>query len=208
MSLGAPNQRRRDGMPPESLERVFNHFDEINRQDPRKAEFDGQSYPREYLHSKKLHEWVLKLDPHALAPLQLASRCNALRRWEIARDTYPRTTAGYHAWRKALRKFHADAAEPILREEGFEMEIIQKVRSLILMEHFPQDHDAQILEDAECLTFLEVKFKEYLGAWDETKTVRILKGTLKKMSPSARSIAMELPLPPAARALIQKALSS
>lgn len=194
-------------MTTDRIRAAVNRFDEIHRQDPRQVEFRGETYPREYLHAVKLSEWVTTLCPQASPELRIAARCNALRRWEIPRDTYPRTTAGYHKWRKALQKFHAAAAEPILREEGFGEAEIQRVRSLILMENFPRDPETQVLEDADCLTFLETKFHNYLAEWDEGKTVRILKGTLKKMSPAAKDAAVRLPLSPAARALIQKALT-
>lgn len=166
---------------------------------------EGRTYAREYLHAIKVHEWVLRLNPTASPALRLASRCNALCRWEIPRDAYPKTTAGYHAWRKALQVFHAEKASAILAEEGFDPAEIARVSALIRMEGFPGDPETQVLEDADCLTFLETKFHEYLGDWDEPKTIRILKGTIRKMSPAARAIALELPLDPAARTLIRKA---
>lgn len=189
------------------MEAALERFDGENRADPRKVEYQGKSYSREYLHAVKVHEWVLKLNPQAPPALILASRSNAIRRWEIPRDSYPRTTAGYHRWRKALQKFHAQTAGNILKEEGVEEEVIRNTKALILMENFPADPDTQVLEDADCLTFLEIKFDGYIGQWDESKTVRILKGTLKKMSPAARATALELPLSATARALIGKALT-
>ncbi len=188
------------------LEAALKRFDEINRQDPRKVQYNNEEFPREYLHAIKLHEWILKLDPQASEALRLAARCNAIRRWEIPRDSHPRTTAGYHKWRKALQGFHATAAEQILKEEGYGDVEIENVTALILMKHFPGDREAQLLEDADCLTFLETKFNNYIGEWDEAKTVRILKGTLRKMSPAAKAAAAALPFSPSARSLIQKAL--
>lgn len=193
-------------MRPDAIEAALTRFDVENRRDPRIATFNGQSYPREYLHAVRLHEWTLKLDPGASQELRLAARCNAIRRWEIPRETYPKTTAGYHKWRKALQAFHADAAAAVLKESGCDVAVIEKVRALVLMKNFPADPEARTLEDADCLTFLESKFHNYIGEWDEGKTVRILKGTLAKMSPRARELALGLPLSDAARALIQKAL--
>lgn len=188
------------------LDAVLKRFDDINRQDPRIIQYGGKEYPREYFHAVKLHEWILKLDPQASETLQLAARCNSIRRWEIPRDSYPRTTPGYHKWRKALQVFHAKVAEQILKEEGYGEAEIGKITALILMKNFPRDREAQLLEDADCLTFLETKFNAYIGEWDEAKTVRILKGTLSKMSPAAKATAAALPFSAAARALIQKAL--
>lgn len=193
-------------MPSGPFETALARFDEENRRDPRRVTFDGQSHPREYLHAEKLHAWIMKLDPAASEHLQLAARCNALRRWEIPRETYPKTTAGYHKWRKALQVFHADAAAAILRESGFDDAVIGKVCDLVVMRNFPKDPESRTLEDADCLTFLETKFHTYIGEWDEPKTVRILKGTLGKMSPRARGLAMSLPLSAAALALVRKAL--
>jgi len=205
-SEAAKEAARAPNMRSDPFESAIRRFDEENRRDPRTAEFDGQSHPREYLHAIKVSGWIEKLAPAASAELRLAARCNALRRWEIPRDTYPKTTAGYHRWRKALQAFHAKAASDILRDAGFGDDVLAKVEALIFMKNFPADPEAQALEDADCLTFLETKFHAYLSEWDEPKTVRILKGTLGKMSERARKIALDLPLSEAGQALIRKAL--
>ncbi len=189
------------------VEAALRRFDDANRRDPRSVEFKGGTFPREYLHAQKLHEWVLKLAPGASVALRLASRSNAICRWEIPRESYPKTTAGYHAWRKKLQKFHTERAVEILKDEDFGDDEIARVTDLILMKHFPKDLDAQILEDADCLTFLETKFHDYIPQWDESKTIRILKGTLNKMTPAAKSLASQIPLNAAARELIRKAIA-
>jgi len=117
------------------------------------------------------------------------------------------TTAGYHAWRKTLQGFHADTAARILRELDVDATIILRVRDLLLMKNFPRDPETQMMEDADCLTFLETKFEQYLGTWDEPKILRILRGTLGKMSPGAVKRALEIRLPVACRTLIERAMS-
>lgn len=193
-------------MPDSRFDRAISRFDNLNRQDPRTDTHAGKSWPREFLHATKVSEWVIRLDPVAPESLRLAARCNAVRRWDIPRESHPRTTAGYHAWRAACRKHHARIAENILGEEGYAPDEIRAVTDLVQMKRFPADPRAQTLEDADCLTFLETKFHAYLAEWDETKIIRILKKTIGKMSPKAQSLGMMLELSPEARALIEKSL--
>lgn len=194
-------------MPEFNPEPACRRFDEIQKQDPRMVSLSGHDHPREYLHSLKMRDWLEKLRPDAPDALRLAARANALKRWEIPRDAYPRTTTGYHQWRRALRAHHAKIAAEILTKEGAGADLVAAVTDLILMKKFPADPNAQTLEDADCLTFLETKFHDYIPQWDEAKTIRILKGTISKMSPRAVELAKTLALSPDALRLINKALS-
>jgi hypothetical protein len=81
--------------------------------------------------------------------------------------------------------------------------MIGRVGRLIRGELFPRDPDAQLLEDADCLAFLELKLADYLDQWDEAKVARILHGTWAKMSEPARALARTLPLDPRVRQLLE-----
>ncbi len=179
-----------------SLESAVARLEARLKEDPRCREFPFTSC---------MAAWVKRLTPAPSDALILAAWGHVLDRWTLPRDSHPKTTAGYHKWRKALDLISADATSKILREENIDEETVARVRDLILKKNFPADPDSQILEDADCLAFLELKFESYLDEWDETKTVRILRGTLEKMTPRAREMAAHIPLPEKARALLGKA---
>jgi hypothetical protein len=127
-------------------------------------------------------------------------------RWTIPRSTYPSGRAGYHRWRTALQKFHAERAAEILRRVGYDDATIARVQSLLRKKALQTDADSQLLEDVACLVFLEHYFGEFALEHDEHKVIGILRKTWGKMSPVGREAAMGLNFAPAQRELIDKAL--
>lgn len=176
------------------------------KKDLRHEKVLGVDGPRDFLFTKRVVDWILKLDPQASQILVLSAWGHILNRWKLTRYNYPMTTAGYHKWRKAQSRLSADDVEKILRGVGSPDETIRRVRELILKTTFPQDLESRLLEDALCLAFLEIKFESYIPEWDEEKYIRILKGTLKKMTPKAQELALQISYSPAGRDLLKKAL--
>ena len=185
----------------EAIERI----DAANRDDPRTELVDGQPQSRELLFAQRVYEWVRKLVDDPSEELLLAARAHTLRRWMIPRDQYPMTTVGYHQWRDALAKFHADEAESILRPIGYSDEKIRKLKAFITKKNWPENQEACALEDADCLVFLETKLSDYVDAWEESKTLRILQRTLRKMTPDGRGRADQLKLGEREQELVRRA---
>jgi hypothetical protein len=192
----------------ERFKRALARFDEENSRDPNREVANGVEQPRELVYSQWLTDWVLRLCPDALEELRLAARCQHLRRWEVPRNSYPMTRAGYLQWREGLKKFHAQKAGEILKEVGYPEATIKRVQNLNLKKDFPKDPDTRVLEDALCLVFLEHQFAELAAKTDEDKIINALQKTWKKMSEEARAKALELPFGKKEKLLIEKALGS
>jgi hypothetical protein len=178
-------------------------IDEANSRDPSSV----RGEPGEVVYSRRMSEWLERLEPNAGEALRLAARAQHIRRWEIPRGKYPITRAGYHQWRTALYSFHADAAAQVLWAVGYGEEIVARVRSLLRKEKLKSDPEMQTLEDVVCLVFLENYFADFAPKHDEEKVIGILRRTWKKMSERGHQAALGLELPDAARRLIQKALA-
>ena len=189
------------------FERAIERFDQENGHDPNSEIDGGVSHPRELLYSRRLTSWVLRLAPGASEALRLAARCQHLCRWMIPRGSYPMTRPGYLRWRNDLKQFHAKKAGDILRETGFDDATVRRVQDLNLKKNFPDDPESRVLEDALCLVFLEFQFVALSAKTDEAKIINAVQKTWKKMTPSARRLAMELPLGPRDLDLIKKALA-
>lgn len=190
------------------FEAAIRRFDELNAADPNLELVDGQQQPRELVYARRLTEWVLKLRPDASETLRLAARCQHLCRWTKPRDSYPMTRAGYLRWREELKKFHAQKADEVLREIGYEKATISRVQALNLKKDFPNDPECRVLEDALCLVFLEFQFAALAEKTTEEKMVNALLKAWNKMTPSARAEAMKLSFAPREKALLEKALSA
>lgn len=180
---------------PENTERfgaAIARFDAENAQDPKSVVVDYSSQPHELVYSRWLTDWVLRLAPDASEPLRLAARCQHLRRWEIPRESYPATRAGYLKWRQVLKEFHADKAAEILREVGYGEEVIHQVRALNLKKNIPADAESRILEDALCLVFLERQFAKLAAKTTEEKIITALQKSWGKMTPAGHAEALKL----------------
>ncbi|SFD99537.1 protein of unknown function [Chitinophaga sp. CF118] len=189
-----------------NLEQAFNLFDEYNQRDPVKVTWNGQEYPSEYFYALKLYEWIKKLNPEASEPLLLASRCQHIGRWEIARNTYPDGRVGYLKWRSDLSKFHAQKATEILQSLGYEADIINQVNIIVLKKTLKTNSEVQTMENALCLVFLEFQYDELAEKHSEEKMIGILQKTWAKMSSQGREAALLLNYSDKGSKLLNKAL--
>ncbi len=195
---------------PHSLSPIFKQaivrFDAENAQDPNTVSVKGQDVPHELAYAKWLSAWVVRLNPEASEALRLAARCQHLRRWDIPRDTYPNDRAGYLKWRKELYGYHAKRAGEILSDVGYDDELIGKVQSIVRKENLRANPDAQTMEDALCLVFLEHQFAELSERTSREKMIEILKRTWGKMSDRGHEEAMALDLSDELIELVREAL--
>jgi hypothetical protein len=191
----------------ERFQAALRRFEEENSRDPNFEEHEGVRRPRELVYADWLSEWVLRLSPNASEELRLVARCQHLCRWEIPRESYAMTRAGYLKWREDLKKFHARKAGEILREVGYPEDVIGRVQNLNLKKNFPRDPESQVLEDALCLVFLERQLTELCQKASDEKMVDALQKVWKKMSPGARGVARTLPYGEHEHSLLERAVA-
>ena len=190
------------------LKKALEEIDRFNSEDPRQEIVDGVAYPQELIYSKRLTEWVLKLDPQPSEALRIAARGQHICRWTIPRENYPMGRGGYLRWRQALKSFHAEKVGEILQEMGYEEDFIQRAKRLILKKNLKKDADTQTLEDALCLVFLETQFVDLMEKTPEDKMKVIVRKTWKKMSPKGREVALQMKLPFEEKRFVEETLSA
>ncbi|BCB26803.1 hypothetical protein SKTS_16890 [Sulfurimicrobium lacus] len=184
-------------------------FDAANAQDPNKEVFDGKEYPKELLYAQRMSAMQQRFAPDASEALQLAVRAQHICRWKIPRDTYPMDKAGYMQWRTFLYKYHGETAGEIMREVGYDEEIISKVKSLLRKEKLKLNPETQALEDIIDLTFLQHYLEAFVtkySHYEEEKLLDILRKTWKKMSEQGHEAALKLDYTPEMLAVVKKAL--
>jgi hypothetical protein len=185
-------------------------IDEGHSLDPRTVVADGISVPYELHYAQKMSEYMGRLTLSPSHALQLAIRAQHFRRWEVPRSSYPMTKLGYHSWRNALKKRQAEQAAKICKDAGLSEEETERVAALIRKEGLREgDEDAQVLEDAACLVFLEEQFDDFeKGMGDEEKVVNILRKTWAKMSDKGKAEALKISMSEHAEKLVKKALEN
>jgi len=191
-------------MPNESdnFRKAIAAFDQANAADPHRVDVDGVAVPRELDQARRLSAWVERLDPDASEAARLAARCQHIRRWEVPRETFPAGRAGYLKWRTSMYKFHADIAADVLVQCGYDAETVARVRAVVEKRDLRGNPDAQLVEDALCLVFLETQAPDVIGRIEPAKMREILRKTWAKMSPRGRDAALGLSLPGGAMELL------
>lgn len=189
------------------FQQAIQKIDQENQQDPNTEPSNGQELPKELLYSQRMTDWLMKFKPNASEALQLAARSQHICRWTIPRESYPMDRKGYLQWRTELKNFHAEKAEEILASSGYDQQLIDRVKSLILKQRMKTNEESQTLEDVVCLVFLEYYFSEFAQKHPEEKVISIVQKTWNKMSEEARQKALTLKFPEDDFTLIEKAVN-
>jgi Domain of unknown function (DUF4202) len=182
-------------------------IDAANGEDLTSEIVGGKSVPKELAYSRRMTGWLTRLDPTASEALRLAVRAQHIRRWTVPRDGYPMDRQGYHRWRTALGRFHAETAGALMKTAGYDAVMVERVGSLIRKERLKTDPEAQTLEDVACLVFLENYLADFAGKHDEAKVIDILRKTWRKMSKRGQDAALALDLAPAGKRVLDRALA-
>lgn len=193
-------------MTSERLRQALARIDAINSDDPHRIRIRGEARPKELTHAAMVSAWIERLRPNADDALRLAAHGHHVRRWAIPRREYPQGRRGYLRWRQALHDLHAATVGEVMAAAGYEAASVQRAQDLVRKKNLKRDRDAQALEDALCLVFLETQLDTFRASQPDDRMAAILRKTWRKMSAQARELAGELDLPPDSRRLLQQAL--
>jgi hypothetical protein len=189
------------------LAAVIAAIDQANACDPNEIEIAGRHEPAELVYGRRMSEALARLAPDACEHLRIAARGQHIERWTSPRTSYPEGRLGYLKWRKDLKEVHAARVGEVMAAAGYGTEDIARVRSLLRKERLKSDADAQTIEDAACIVFLEHYLGDFIGKVDKDKLSGILAKTWSKMSPRGHEQALRLALPPQVPVLLQEGLA-
>ena len=195
----------------ENYQAAIAAFDQANSQDPNKEMADGREYPKELLYAQRMSDMQERYIPDASDAVKLAVRAQHIQRWKIPRNNYPMDKQGYLQWRTGLYKFHADTAGEIMREAGYDDEMIDRVKKIVGKKGLKVNPETQLMEDVVDLVFIEHYLTGFVAQhpeYDEAKWIPIIRKTWQKMSAQAHEFALsgKIKLPEALVPLILKAV--
>lgn len=182
-------------------------FDAANLEDPNLELVDGRSVAKEWIYAQRMNAQLHKFCEAPSEALQLATRSQHICRWKIPRSDYPMDRSGYKKWRLDLAQLHGDIAGDIMATQGYDENMIARVKDLLLKRSLKRDDEVQALEDVVCLVFIEFYLEDFASKHDEEKLIDIIRKTWNKMSTKGHEAALQLPLSAAMLALVTKALS-
>ena len=200
-------------MTQQAFDEVVKMMDTANSEDPNIETAEGKEWPKELLYSNRMAEMLERYKPMADHVIQLGIRGQHMLRWKSPRDAYSMDRKGYHQWRTALYKFHADSVADLMAKAGFDEESLERVRQAVGKKGIKTNEDTQLLEDVAALVFIEhymLAFAEKHPEYDEAKWIDIIRKTWRKMTDDAHEFALsgKLVLPEPLIPLIQKSLAA
>ncbi len=191
------------------LDAALAAIDVANAADPNRVAVRGEVLPLALAHGRLATDWVMRLRSADGASPQLlvAARAHHLRRWELARTEFPDGRAGYHRWKAAQRARHASDVAALLDPLGFDASFVERVGSLVRREHLATDPEAQALEDAACLVFIETQLAAVAVRFDREHLLDVVRKTARKMSAAGLTAVADLPVGDVEREILAAALS-
>ena len=195
-----------------NYEKALALIDAANNEDPNRVSVDGKEWPKELLYSERMSDMLRRYAPDADDAMKLAIRAQHIERWKSPRSNYPMDRIGYLKWRKDLYKIQADTAARLLREAGYDEDVIQRVRNSVAKKNIKGNPDTQLLEDVTDLVFIEHYMLEFVGKhpdYSEEKWIDIIQKTWNKMSGDAHEFALsgKVKLPETLAPLIEQAVA-
>jgi Domain of unknown function (DUF4202) len=183
-------------------------IDAANAADPNTVSLGGAAEPLALVHGRLAAGWVARLVDDPDETLLLAARAHHLRRWEVPRSTYPDGKGGYLRWRRDQKQRHAADVETILVTAGYESPVVIRTQQLIRRDGLGSDPDAQVVEDAACLVFIETQLAAMEARLEHEHLLEVIRKTARKMSPAGLAAVGQIDLDAHARALLDAALST
>lgn len=144
--------------------------------------------PEDALHSRNTREWVLKLTPTADAALQLAALVHDIERCIIERKITREGYSDYNEFKKAHALNSATISHEILSKYGINKNFIDKVTELVRLHEFGGTIEANILKDADSISFFDINLPFYFQRNSENETAFRIEWGYKKLSKGAKSI--------------------
>jgi len=177
----------------ERLQRALALFDAANGEDPNREIDQGAEHPKELLYAMRMSQMLARFAPDASEAVQLAVRAQHIQRWKIPRRDFPKTPQGYQLWRTTLYRYHADTAGELMRQAGYEEDMIERVKKIVGKRGLKVNPETQLMEDVVDLVFLENYLTAFVAQhpeYDEAKWIDILQKTWKKMSSAGHEAAL------------------
>ena len=164
--------------------------------------------PEDPAHAENTLHWLLRLDPGADTALQLAALAHDIERarpQRLRRDAFD----DYDHFKQAHARQGARLLEPLLRHCGLEEAVIREACRLVERHEFGGDPRADLLREADSLSFFEVNLPLYHAREGEAEALRRCRWGVARLSPRGRALLAErLPADPALARIVVEALET
>ena len=143
--------------------------------------------PEDSIHSKNTREWVLKLKPEADMALQIAALGHDIER-SLKGKTKRQDYVDYNEFKKVHSRKSAKVLGEILSKYDLNQTIIDKITNLVICHEFGGNPEANILKNADSISYFDVNLPFYFQRNSEMETTFRINWGYQRLSPNAKSI--------------------
>ncbi len=148
--------------------------------------------PEDPIHAENVLEWVMKLKPNASQALQIAALAHDIERADESRKIKRSEFEDYDQFKKAHALNSALILKEILCECRVNDQIIDEACRLVELHEVGGTEDADILKDADSISFFEVNVPFYLKREGYEETLRRCKWGYARLSPQMKEVCRTL----------------
>lgn len=161
-------------------------MDSIRRaEDSIRAVIAKSKVPEDAIHAENTLEWLLRLHRNAGEALCLAALGHDIERaskHNVRREDY----SDYDAFKAAHARHSAEIVRSLLSKSGVPQSIRQEACRLVLLHEVGGDTQADLLKDADSLSYFEVNLPPYFEREGREETLRRCVWGLRRLSPTAK----------------------
>ncbi|HET9948524.1 MAG TPA: DUF4202 family protein [Longimicrobiales bacterium] len=160
----------------------------------------------DYDHALDVWQWVLRLDPEASLALQLAALLHDIERLDSEADARAEHRArDYERFKAEHAERSAARVTGLVLRCGYPPRVARRASALVRGHEAPsQDPEAQLLADADALSFFSLNAPGFAAWFPREHTERKVRFTLARMSASARAQLASIRMPDAVREAIER----
>jgi hypothetical protein len=142
----------------------------------------------DYDHALDTWQWLLRLEPNATRPAQLAALFHDIERIESDYDRHvEHFSAEYVTFKEIHARRGADLAARVLGATGLDDETCVRVAEIISSRERTRDPEATLIDDADALSFFSLSSDGYADYFGPDQARRKVKSKLMRLSQRARA---------------------
>ncbi len=159
-------------------------------------------------HTLDTWQWLLRLGASASFALQVAALFHDVERVHNESDARTEQLANdYGEWKRAHAQAGAEIAAQVLADAGIEARTVSRIHDLVAGHEDPaKGMEAQLLADADALSFFSLNSAGFLGYFGAAHTTKKVAHALARLGWRGRRALCHVKLPGEIRPLVEAAL--
>ncbi|MFC1723476.1 DUF4202 family protein, partial [Nanoarchaeota archaeon] len=166
-------------------------------------EISNSDHPEDPKHSLLTKKWLLILDPDAPYHVQIAALAHDIDRARNSIKWNP-DLESYNSYKKKHEKRSAQIINEILKQHKYPWLFRRKVIKIIRNHEYGGYHQANLVRDADSLSFFENNIKYMLKRHPDDYIIKKCRWMYDRMAPKSRQLVTTIKFPPKIKKLLKE----